>query len=308
MRILNKIEGKIMNNIQLMVRDICKEKNIDFKLVSKDWIMILQKDNIIKYIVGYKFDLNDHATGQICDDKYALYDTLNSFNIPVVKHYIIFRNYDKIDVISYARKHDFNIVVKSNTGTCGNNMYHTTNENDLFIAIDKLLAKFSSISISPYYEIKNEYRAIILKDNVEIFYGKQKPIVVGDGKHTIYELLIDFNRNYFKKIEIDDKLSQVLVKGEIYEYNWQFNLSKGAIPFFVEDINFKNKVQELALETAKILNLKFASVDVIELESGKILILEANSGVMMENLQAIISNGKVIVRNIYEKAIEEMFK
>lgn len=297
-----------MNNMQLMIKNICEEKNIDFKIVSKDWIMILQKDDIVRYVVGYKFDLNDHAVGQICDDKYALYDVLNSFDIPVAKHYIVFRKYDKTNIISYAKTYNFNIVVKSNTGTCGNDMYHTTNEADLFTAIDKLLTKFSSISISPYYDIKNEYRTIILNDNAEVFYGKQKPIVVGDGKHTIYELLCIFNENYFKKIELDDKLNQVLTKGQSYEYNWQFNLSKGSIPFFVEDNNFKNKVQDLALKTAKILNLRFASIDIIELETGELLVLEANSGVMMENLQAIIPNGKAIVKSIYEKAIEEMFK
>lgn len=297
-----------MNTIQTIIKDICNKKNIEYSLVSKDWIMVLTKKNKTRYIVGYKFDLNDHATGQICDDKYALYDVLKKHNIPVAEHFIVFKDTAKEKIKEYAKKYNYNIVVKNNIGTCGNDMVHILNEKDLFSSIDQLLNKISSISLSPYYKIKNEYRTIILNGKVELFYGKKKPIVTGNGKKTIHELLLEFNPFYFKEMNKEKKLKRILKENEKYEYNWQFNLSKGSVAFFVRNEIKKQQIIELAIQVFQKLNLKFASIDIIELETGEFLVLEANSGVMMENFIEQVENGIEVATNLYEKAIEEMFK
>ena len=65
--------------------------------------MILEKDHNFKYIVGYKFPLNNQAVGRICDDKYALYEVMKESDIPVAEHYIVFNNYDKTKIIEYCK-------------------------------------------------------------------------------------------------------------------------------------------------------------------------------------------------------------
>ena len=56
---------------------------IKYKLLSKDWIIMLEKDGKTRYICGYKFDLNGHGIGLITDDKFALYEVLKAKGIPV---------------------------------------------------------------------------------------------------------------------------------------------------------------------------------------------------------------------------------
>ena len=68
------------------------------------------------------------------------------------------------------------------------------------------------------------------------------------------------------------------------------------------------KEQNHFLKVANALDLNFVSVDIIELFTGEILVLEANSGVMIENFIKLIPDGKKIAKNIYTKAIDEMFK
>ena len=51
---------------------------------------MLEKDKKIRFICGYKFDLNSHTGGEIVDDKYALYEVLSKNNIPVAKHKIVY--------------------------------------------------------------------------------------------------------------------------------------------------------------------------------------------------------------------------
>ena len=50
--------------------------------------MVLKKENTTRYISGYKFSLNNQASTIICDDKYALYETLKLLNIPIIEHKI----------------------------------------------------------------------------------------------------------------------------------------------------------------------------------------------------------------------------
>lgn len=297
-----------INNVQKIIKEICDEKGISFKLVSDNWIGILEKEDKIKYIVGYKFPLNDQAAGRICDDKYAVYEVMKNYNVPTAEHFIVFDDYDRSKIVEYCKKYGFDMVVKNNQGTCGNDMYHTVNEEDLFDKLDKILVKNHSVSLSPFYDIKTEYRMIVLNDEVELVYGKKKPVVVGDGKKTIYELLCDFNENYFAKYKDDESMKRILEDNEEYEYNWQFNLSKGAMPFFIEDKEKEDILKKRALEIAKILGVTFVSVDLIELYDGSFILLEVNSGVMMNNFSRNLEEGKMIAKRIYTKVIDEMFK
>ena len=296
-----------MNNVQRIIKEICYEKGINFKLVSKDWVIILEKGNKYRYIIGYKFPLNNQSSGKICDDKFALYEVVKEFKIPVVEHNIVYNDYDIKKLDEYCKQFNYDMVIKNNCGTCGNDMFHVNSLDEIIRKMNLLFARNKSVSISPYYEIKTEYRIIVLDDNVELVYGKKKPIVVGNGKNTIYELLCSFNQNYFKNIK-DDSLNRVLKGGEMFEYNWQFNLSKGAMPFLLENALIEDKLKVMAIEIAQVLGVKFASIDIIELSDGSLMLLEVNSGVMMDNLSKSIDNGKNIVKNIYTKVINEMFK
>ena len=296
-----------MNYVQRIIKSICDEKNIEFHLVSKNWIMVLKKDNEIRYISGYKFGLNNQSSSIVCDDKYALYDTLKLLNLPIIEHNLFFKNYDSSKVEELFEKYNHRVVVKSNMGTCGNEVYYITSIQDLFQCMNQLLVTYPSISLCPFYDIKNEYRTILLNGNVELFYGKQRPIVYGDGKRTIKELLCDFNHHYFSKIN-DPRLDTILEDGKKYMYDWRHNLSQGSIPFEVTDDSLKNRIQSLARKAYDLLHLKFASVDIIELESGELLILEINSGVMIENYAQSVKDGEKICKGIYSKAIDLMFE
>ena len=297
-----------MNNVQKILKEICDELNIKFSLVSKNWVIVMEKEDKVKYVVGFKFPLNDQACSRVCDDKYALYEVMKHFEIPVTEHFIIHKNYKKENIINVCNKYNNDVVIKANLGTCGNDVYHKSDIDSIFEVIDELLIDNYSISLCPYYDIKTEYRSIILNDNVEVVYGKIKPIVIGDGKKNIYELLLDFNNVYFSNIACTEELSRVLDKDEVYEYSWKFNLSKGAMPFFLEDKEKESTIKNMALEVAKVLGIKFASVDIIELYDGTLLVLETNSGVMMSNFSVNLEEGKDIAKDIYTKVIKKMFK
>lgn len=295
---------------QDIIKEIAKELNMKITFLSNNWIIMLEKNNQIKYISGYKFDLNTQASSLSIDDKYAMYEILKNKNIPVITHHLMYsatnkeayaKNYQDLSLAhKYFYKYNSNIVIKSNTGTCGHNVYHVTNNNDIDKTIQEIFKKAHSISICPFYEILDEYRIIILNGKSKIIYKKERPIIYGDGIHYISYLLKQFNPNYQYKIEKD----YILPKNEKYTYTWLHNLSNGSKISF--DVTNKEYLISLAKQVANILNIKFGSIDIIKTDK-KYMVLECNSGIMMNNLINQLPNGKNIAKEIYKEAIDSMF-
>ncbi len=196
-----------------IIKEICLDKGINYSLLSRDWITMLEYKGKTGFISGFQFSLNDHALGNIMDDKYALYEVLRKKNISVAEHHILFKNTNindyaegynnTIKVKDFFHKHK-PIVIKANTGSCGINVFKVNKEEEIEPIVNQLFEHNHSISYCPYYDIKNEYRMIVIDGEVELIYKKVKPVVIGNGKDTIRTLLIDFNNHFFITISISD--------------------------------------------------------------------------------------------------------
>lgn len=307
-----------MKEFHKLIKEICDENKIKCSILSKDWIIMLEKDNKTRFISGYKFDLNWHGLGNVFDDKFATYEVLKNKNIPIIEHKIVFEASNKNDyavnsnsydiVVKYFNENKQNIVLKANDSTCGNSVFHITDIKEISNILDTLFQKSFSISLCPFYKIKTEYRLIILNNKCVLAYGKRKPVVIGDGKKTICELLREFNSYFFENKLSDNKYSKILEKDEIYEYSWQFNLSKGAICYPIEDDVLNQRLIEFSKKITACIDLEFCSLDIIENIKNEFFVMEINSGVMMKNYINIIPNGKTIAKKIYKDAILAMFK
>lgn len=294
--------------INEIIKEICIEEDIQCQELSDDWVIKLTKNNKNKFIVGYKFDLNTQAVSEICNDKFALYAVLESEKIPVIKYNILFKDEEE-KLEHYFRLYNENVVLKPNNGTCGNNVLHICELNKLKEEYKRLIKTNYSISICPFYEIESEYRIIYLP-NLQYMYKKVKPIIIGDEIRRIKDLLIEFNPSYFGNDDNfnNDKidLNYVPKINEKIEYEWRFNLSKGAK---IDTVN--NEERKILLDISKEIidkiDLKFVSIDIVKLSNGKYCVMEINSGVMMENLINLEKHGYDMAKKIYKEAINNMF-
>lgn len=259
--------------------------------------------------------MNSHALGLVLDDKYALYDVLKNLNISIIEHNIVYGvnnnnpyalSCNNMDYLTKLfDKYNRNVVLKVNKGTCGVNVEHIENLKELEEKFLKMSSKNSSLSLCPYYEIDNEFRAVILDKEIKLIYKKEKPLVIGDGISTIKKLLLDFNPSYFKNIN-DERLDIVLKKGESYMYDWKFNLSRGARINEEVDESEKQNIYDIVSSITNKLDLGFCSVDIIK-SNNKYYVLEINSGVMMKNYVEQAKDGYSNAYNIYKEAIIKMF-
>lgn len=293
-----------MDNFSKLIEMLCKEKNIKITTVSNNWVRILEKDDKIRYIFGFSFDLNSTAITKILADKFALYDTLSHFNIGIIKHHLLYPDYDKKMVLDLFDKYNKNVVVKANLGSCGKEVFHVTNRDDLFNKMDELLENNYSISLCPYYDIKNEYRVIIVGDSIELMYYKIKPEVKGDGRKTINELLREFNPSYFNDKDVSN---EVLAKDEVYSYNWKFNLSQGASSNLNVDPKKRAILEKITHEILQKIPVKFCSIDIIE-TNGEFLVLEINSIVTTKRFVLQHDECHANIERIYSKVLDLLFE
>lgn len=304
-----------------LIYEICKELNIKIEELSYGWIYKLTKDGKIRYIGRKSFDINNVESSIIASDKYATYEVLKSQNIPIIEHKIIFdpekrKDYmskeEIIQIISSEFMKNGKIVVKPNTGETGKDVFRCCSIKEIEKIVKELLKNNSSISICPYYDIKNEYRVFYLKGEVLLIYKKIKPFVIGDGKSSLKELVSKLNLP--KNDVVEENLSKLDLNyipenKEKIELSWKHNLSGGATPKIIEknDKVYK-EVERLAIKAGKTLNMIFATVDIIETDKDSFYVLEINSGVGATLFSKLAPNGKKIVKDIYKKALENLFE
>ena len=308
------------SNVVSIIKEICKEEEIKVTSLAGDWAFRLEKNGHYNFILGYQFGLNLAVAQNISGDKSIASELLSKQNIPNVEH-VCFMNPPMMKYMSQngcweemtSLLHKNNkIVVKDNKGTGGDLVFLVDNQKSLELAAFEVFSKSDSLAISPYYEIEKEYRVIVLDGKVKLIFYKQRPGLIGDGIHTIQELLLDMLKQGKSMYGVGKNINmkKVLKKGEEIPFSWKHNLGQGAKAVVLsEEENsskiVKERLTNLALQGASCLNLRFASVDIIKVED-EYKILEINSGVMMENFAGQSKENYVKAKEIYKEAIEKM--
>jgi len=296
-------------NIVKIVEQYCKKNSITLIKLSADWILKLTKNEKTHYIVGYQFDLNSSSTSAICLDKSSTSEILSINNIENVYHELFMPPSNNISnwnkMIEFLNKYQ-KIVCKINSGTGGKDVYFINNTFELEKAVNKIFSKDQYISLSPFYDIKNEYRAIILNGVVKLLYTKERQYVLGDGTSSMFKLIANKFSN-LEKLDLSNiPLGKILDKNEKYYISKKHNLGLGASPKIVNDQETYNLISNLALKACAAVNGQFVSVDIIETDN-TLKVLEINSGIMMENFSSVSEENYEIAEKIYGEAIELMF-
>ena len=285
-------EQKEERLLHRMVRELCQEMDIKFEKLSFDWILQLSKNGQVRHITDNMFDNNMLASGTIVSDKYATYEVLKSQNIPIIEHKMVFNPATRSRLIPEESnckliENEFlkygRLVVKPNNDCQGNGIELCNSLRETEIAIQKLFNENNaSVSICPFYDIKNEYRTFYLNGEVLLIYSKTKPFVIGDGKSTLGELAS--NLQLPNRLPVEENLRKLDLEyipseGESVEISWKFNLSGGAIPNILEKDELYNKIEKLAINAGKAVNMNFATIDIIQTMDNNLLVMEINSGV-----------------------------
>lgn len=298
-----------------IVGEICGELGIELKSYSFDWIIQLTLRGRNMFIYGYQFPSNDASAELICGDKAALASVLLGNGIQAVEHEYFMApsnlhytgeegNWKRLDALLERWG---KLVLKRNSGSGGSGVYIVANQTELERVAGEIFRSSRALSVSPYYDIIDEYRAVYCYGSPLLIYKKVRPCVTGDGKSSLAELTAI---KYKGKLDLaDERLDPASIpsEGEKVVIGWKHNLGQGATAEPVEKNSpLYAELDELACRAADCVNLNFASVDIVDTAGGK-KVLEINSGIMMENFAAAGEDCYKTAKTIYRKAITNYF-
>ncbi len=309
-----------------IIREICDEEEIGLTSFD-DWAYCLRKGEKHGFIYGYQFGLDNAAVSSILKDKSAASEMMTAAGIAHIPHWCVMSpahpEFCSLDsgwqFLDETFKRYSDLVVKDNQGTGGQLVFRVRSKLELEKACHEIFRTASSLSVSPYVNIKKEYRAIVLDGDIKIVFSKVRPYLMGDGVHTIKELLADkikqMSTSQLREIFSYEKQPEfltggngadtVLEQGERLVLEWKHNLGQGASAHLVVDPEVLAYIKRAALPAVKLFDLKFASIDVVKTDEGY-KILEINSGVMMENLANTNETCYNLAKETYRKAILRM--
>ncbi|MGF6307528.1 glutathione synthase/RimK-type ligase-like ATP-grasp enzyme [Bradyrhizobium sp. i1.8.4] len=298
------------------IKKYCLAHSIAVEVRSGGWLVIMTKDDERRLVIGYDIGLNSAVAHQVANDKSACADVLALAGVPAIPHTLFLGaklskhipGSDSPDAMRLLLdQHPRGLVVKPNEGTSGELVFRVTTRAQLETAVARILAAHPSLAISPYVEIKDEVRFIVLDDSALLAYVKLRPSVVGDGIHSLRELAHKAAPADQLKTITDDFSPTVLdaipLKGEFRIINWRHNLDSGAEPVLLKPKEMPHFGSALAIKAAQALRIRFASIDVVQVDGGW-HILEVNSGVKME---ALGKRAPDLVEMIYSTALDKVF-
>ncbi|WP_298373697.1 RimK-like protein [uncultured Bradyrhizobium sp.] len=298
------------------IKKYCSARSIAVEVRSGGWLVIMTKGDARRLAIGYDIGLNSAVAHQVANDKSACAEVLASAGISAIPHRLFLGSKlskhipgsDSLDaMLLLLAQHPHGLVVKPNEGTSGELVFRVTTRTQLETAVARILTAHPSLAISPYVEIKDEVRVVLLDDRALIVYGKTRPSVIGDGVHSLRALAQATATAEQLKAMAEDfdaaALDTIPPAGERRLLNWRHNLDAGAEPMLVTDAAARDACVALAIKAAQAVGIRFASIDVVRVD-GAWQVLEVNSGVKME---ALGRRHPALVEAAYAAALDAVF-
>lgn len=169
----------------------CGAHGIRCEVKSQGWLIAMERDGQRRFAFGYDIGLNSAMAHRIANDKSATAEVLALSDVACVPH-TLFLNpklgkhiapdgaHDAMH--GMLRRHPDGLVFKPNEGTSGRSVFRVTNEAELDHAVSEIFSSHLSLAISPFVEIAEEVRVILLDDAPLVVYGKQRAF---DWRHNL---------------------------------------------------------------------------------------------------------------------------
>ncbi|QPF92392.1 ATP-grasp domain-containing protein [Bradyrhizobium commune] len=197
------------------IRRYCARHDITVDVRAGGWLIAMRRGETRRFAFGYDIGLNSAIAHRLANDKSATAEALGLADVPCIAHHLFLNPKLGEKVVGAAwretmlgllRDNPQGVVVKPNEGTSGRSVFKVTTEAELNHAAGEVFSMSSGLVISPYVEIENEVRVILLDNVPLVVYSKQrgsdwrhnldagaKPVLLEDGevRRTCVKLAID---------------------------------------------------------------------------------------------------------------------
>lgn len=264
--------------------DIAEEAGYGIESFSDLWGHRITDGHRTLFIVGYQFPLNPASSKELCQDKALTYEVLRHAGIPAIEHWFYPAFPSKTEPSPFKDRafaealleRDGRAVLKDNYGTGGNRVYLVESMEAFDEMLRSIHATSYAAALSPFTDILNEYRFVMLDKEPQLVIRKERPSEVDENGKKVYT-------------------------------TWKHNLGQGAEGVRVTDRTLIDALLPEVRRTMEALNMRFCSVDLVITKDGP-KVLEVNGGVMMEHFAKQSPEDYALAKAIYGRAIRRYFE
>jgi len=302
------------------VRKYCLAHDIAIEVRSEGWLIMLRRGDRRHLAFAYDVGLNSATAHQIANDKAATAEVLNFSGVPCIPHTLFLgpklaahapASGSWETVLRLLDEYPAGLVVKPNEGTSGDCVFLVATRPKLEAAATRIFSAYPSLAVSPYVEIEDEIRVVLVDDLPVTVYSKERPTVIGDGRRSLLELALAATPAVQRSavlsgmvVDLDrTDLDALVPAGHRRVLNWRHNLDSGARPVLLAQGEARDACVGIAIKAARAIGIRFGSIDVARV-GGTWQILEVNAGVKME---ALGRSHPELVYAAYEAALDKVF-
>ncbi|MDD2680562.1 MAG: cyanophycin synthetase [Patescibacteria group bacterium] len=283
-------------------------------------------------------DLNSVGAADIAKDKDYAYHFMQKLGYPIIPESKTFFKSRLAEVLkkpkqsldgayAHAKKLGWPLIIKPNSGSQGEGVALVYNKKELEQGLKEIFKK-DKIALVQKYIKSNDYRLVVLDNQVISAYQRLPLSVVGDGKATITKLLKAKQKEFSQQrrdttIKIDDQrisnrlkrqnlnLESILAKGQKIYLLDNTNLSTGG-----DAIDFSNSIhpsyKKMAIKLTKDMGLRFCGVDILTDDITKAInkywIIEINAAPGLDHYFRAGQKQAKIVENLYLQVLKSLEK
>jgi len=317
-RLLRTLSAQLLYQAALEQGLDCTIESSRFNLFS------IKIDGVKVFIKGTQLPVNPQSSCLIASNKFLSKRIFKQNDILVPKSWLVQTVKEAKELI--LSRNIFPCVIKPIFGAHGDEIYaNVENPREL----NAVLAKFSKVHsnniLIEEHIVGTDYRLLVVGNNVVAVTERIPAHVVGDGIHTIKELINTFNANplvgikYEKplcKIRINFellrtlrksrlKLSSITADQKVTTLKQNANISSGGISKDVSDI-VNQSSKDIAVRASRSLGMEFSGVDIIfNPKTHTSYVLEVNDcpGIDIHHFP-VIGDSQNVARDIVKYVVE----
>lgn len=321
-----------------LLKSVCDEQDYTFEWLdsySRQLVRVSNGKDFFLSGVGRLqcYPLNDAAATAVVRDKVFTYQTLQAANIKVPAFEYVFlrpeyraargEGRERSDLNARADRLGFPLFVKPLDGSRGALTEIVSNCAELEAHIDRIAERFHGALLQPVLEGR-EWRVFMIDDALMFAYQRARPVLRGDGEHSISELLDVINQHHtdhgvswvnirsgFLQEQLRSKglqLDTIMRQGDELVYSARANISAGGqITGYTEEI--PNYMLNWARDVMKTLRIRVGAIDFFARDTVKghdgLDLVEVNSN---PSLTGLLTTGREDkAREIWARVCERFF-
>ena len=173
------------------IRAWCASRGVRCEVRAQGWLVVMERGGTRRFAFGYDVGLNSAMAHRIANDKSATAEVLAFSGIDCISHQLflspklgthIAPEGSREAMHALLRGCPDGVVVKPNEGTSGRAVFRARTEAELDAAVSEIFGSHLGLAISPYVDIAEEVRVILLDGTALAVYRKERG---ADWRHNL---------------------------------------------------------------------------------------------------------------------------